>query len=296
MTSRMFRSVVSGFLIVVSIAVAWKAAVRRSQLEGSLTELNQDQINLEAQTAKAEARRVIIARDAPKPVQKGGLDKAMLVEKAARNDQKMQALWMKSDRAGMYFRYAAFYHALGLTPAQVAKFERVMAEHFQNDRDIKAAANEEGILSSDPAITQLQSQEQSRFNSALTDALGPDGPHQLLDFDDGSPGALGSSSPTRQMVDRLTAVLADSANPITPQQAQQLVNLLKASQVPSPTDPTGSQIDWNNAGAKAAEILSPAQMVEFGSAAALTDRYQTLTQLMDMYRKWYNSLSAASRP
>src|SRR5665213_1485925 len=228
MTSRMFRSVASGSLIVVSIAVAWKAALRRSQLESSLIELDHDhdRINLEAQTAKAAASRVIITSDAPKPVQQGSLDKAILLERAARNDQNLQALWMKSDRAGMYFRYAAFYYALGLTPAQVAKFERVMVEHLQNARDLNAAANEQGILSSDPAITQLQSQEQARFNLALTEALGPDGPQQLLHFDDGSPRAIGSSSPTRQTVDRLSAVLADSATPITPQQAQHLVSLL----------------------------------------------------------------------
>jgi hypothetical protein len=280
MISHPLRSYVSGILIVFSLVVAWKAAQRRSILDGSLPRLDRDRINLETQKANVDAHRASLDQEVAKPIQ-DNRGRSKLIEKLRRNDPKMQALRLKTDRAWTYFKYAAFFHSHGLLPPPIANFEQMMAEHGLNNDDINAVADEKGIPLSDPAIVELQSQERSRFNSALIDLLGPEGPEQVQQFD--------NSAPARQMTDRLTAVLADSPNPVSAQQAQQLVSLLQGSQVPSPFDPAQPQIDWNAAEAKAAEILSRAQMAEYSSAAALADRYQALRQLNAMYQQWSNS-------
>jgi hypothetical protein len=281
MISRPLRSSVSGILIVFSLVVAWTAAQRRIILDGSLASLDRDRIDLDTQKANVDARRASLDREVAKPIRDDGGQRSRRIEELRRNDPKMQALRLKTDRAWAYFKYAAFIHSRGLSPLQIAKFEQIIAEHGLNNDDINAVADEKGIPLSDPAIVDLQSQERSRFNSVLIDLLGPEGPEQLQQFDDGAPA--------RQMADRLAAVLADSPNPVSPQQAQELVSLVQGSQVPSPFDPAQPQIDWNAAEAKAAGILSPAQMAEFSSAAALADRYQALRQLNAMYQQWSNS-------
>jgi len=291
MNRRVIRSAVSGLLIVVALIVAWMAAMRHRTADTAVADLERKRANLERQIAGTDARRAAIERSAsqvrataqPQASAPGtaAIDDRndwMRMEKVARSDPKMQAIRAKRMHADLYFQYAGFFHRQGMTSEQIEKFEALKAEHSLNGDDINAAAENMDLGRTDPAISRLRTEEDNRFRASVKDLLGPDGVQQLEAFE--------QSTSERRAVDRLTAVLSDTANPVSPQQAGQLIDILAVTRVPRPTNRAETQVDWDAVETKASGILSPGQMTEFRSASRLTRRGEAFAQIDDLYRLW----------
>lgn len=256
-----------------------------------MADLERARVSIERQIASFDMRRAEIERSVaqvrePKESLAVAKNAATIddrndwirMENLARNDPTMQAIRLKRIRADLFFRYAGFFRQQGLTAQQIEKFEALKAEHSLNEDDINAAAENNGLVRTDPAVSRLHAQEDDRFRAAVKDLLGPDGLPQLEVFD--------KSTSERMAVDRLTAVLAETANPVSPLQAKQLIDILAATRMPRPTNPAETQIDWNTVEAKARSVLSSTQLIEFRSAARLTQRFEAFAQIDDLYRRW----------
>lgn len=291
MNRRAIRSTVTGLVIVTALIVAWRASVHGRELASAADGFDRERATIERQIAKIDTRRAEIARSetvaraaaqmtAPAAEATANAEREdwARMEKLARNDLKMVEIRAKRRQAELYFRYAAFFHSRGMTPERIEQFKTVKTEHWLRREDINFAAETQSLARNDPAIAQLLAQEEDRFQAELKDVLGAQGLSALDAFE--------KSDRERMSVDRLTAVLSDTPNPISRQQAEELTEALLAARVPRSTNPNETQIDWAAAEIRARSILSPTQMTEFHSATRITRRSEALSQIFDLYIAW----------
>jgi hypothetical protein len=136
-------------------------------------------------------------------------------------DTKLQAMYLEAERIALPSRYAAFVSALGLSQEQAGKFEAEELAAAERTLDIKATAQAQGLLLTDPAIATLLSQSDQELNADLTNLLGADGYSQLQQYD--------RTLPTRAFVNTLAGELALTGSPLNAQQANVLVGQLSAA-------------------------------------------------------------------
>jgi hypothetical protein len=177
------------------------------------------------------------------------------------NDPKVHALYLKSYRARLFLVYNSFYKSLGLTEAQIDKFEDAKAKNHEGRVDLAVAANSQGVASSDSAIAALQLQEDEQARTAEIGILGQDGYQQLQQFN--RTQALGS------LMEDMSSALAYGPAPITAAQAAQLQSILaNASATYQSNEATSTAtIDWNQVLSQAQGFLSQPQLATLKAEA-----------------------------
>lgn len=148
---------------------------------------------------------------------------------------EVQALLNLQQKAAIEQRYAALFKSLNLTPEQAGKLTALLAERGNTRRDVAEAARAAGI---DPrenpeAYRKLFTDAQNELNNGIKSVLGEQGYAQYQNYE--------KTLPQRALVDNLQQRLSYSATPLTPTQADQLVQILAANQPPRPAPGAGGQ-------------------------------------------------------
>jgi len=274
MISRHRILLVSGLVAIAAVGVAIAAWRAQRDDETALAAAVRNQTQLQAAVGRASQRadaaererRALLAKLAApaaknRPISKGGAPTDMGA--AMMNDPKVQAAYFASQRPRLRLRYGALIQALGLTPDQTDQFIRNAIKRDEGMLDLMATARAQHLAPNDPSIADLAKQVSADYQAAQTGLLGPAGYSQAADFD--------RTAGIRSLVDTVAGQLALSGEPLTAQQAQQLVQAT-AGTIPAngrgPNVGPGT-VDWDAALAnvQAQGILSPTQYTAYAGAA-----------------------------
>lgn len=151
------------------------------------------------------------------------------------NKPEVQALMRVQQKAAIDSRYAALFHNLNLAPEQVEKLKDLLVERQTTLQDVMTAAREQGVNPrSDPeGFRQLIANAQSDINNSIKSVVGDSGLTQLQNYE--------QTLPQRSLVNDLQQRLSYTNTPLTPNQADQLVQILATTspQRANAAGPTG---------------------------------------------------------
>jgi hypothetical protein len=246
---------------VVAKRAAVEAEMRRLAAQAQALEKEQAELQA-ALDAMRETKPLApgTSASAPVPGKSAGMPgpdvKAMAGELIER-DPALQVLMLASRRVSLATIYGPLFRALNLTPAQSEKFCDVVARSLEQAQDLVAVMRAQGLSPTDPAVIKLRQQAESELRAAQSELLGADGYAALQNYE--------RVRDARSVVERFAgaAALADAA--LSAQQAERLIATIagadQAYQAGGKADPR--KIDWTVVDARAAEVLSPAQLALF---------------------------------
>lgn len=227
-------------------------AVEQSSRTGErdLARLEQDVES--ARAAKAAAAKPPAAR----PAVSGGASAAPAWDAAkegnaflARHPEARQAIVDRST-AKLNFRWGALFEALNLSPAQIAQFEALMREgetvNFPGP-DGKVLALRPGTGMSHDDVT-----------NHLRELLGEDGYARMQQY--------AQAVPAREFTVQLASALYSTPDPLSSEQAGQLIQIMAASRPPD--GGRNGRFDWDAVMTKAQEVLSAPQLAALGGMRA----------------------------
>jgi hypothetical protein len=267
-------NVAAAGLLLLAAAFLWYAVHAAQAADAALAAASQNQAALKASLQKAQARaaareheaatlqaelnarraqRAAAARppsERSNPRQAGPSLGTLLA-----SDPKLMDLFLRSYRANLSGRFGAAYLKLGLTPAQIQKFEDLATAHEADQMDLQAAAEAQGLTEADPGITAMRQASNKQFRAAVVAADIPIPPGVI------SPTRIGTP-PTQQFVDQLATTVALSSTPMTFAQVGQLTPILESAGISPLTGPqaTSPTIDWQKIALQATGILSGPQL------------------------------------
>lgn len=139
---------------------------------------------------------------------------------------EVQAIVNSAEKAVVDARYAALFRSLNLTPDQAQKLTALLVDKQNALQDVYAAAREQGINPrTDPdGFKKLVADAQSTINDSIKSLIGDQGMSQLTNYE--------QTMPQRNLVNVLQQRLSATDAPLTPSQADQLVQIL-ASNAPA---------------------------------------------------------------
>ncbi|MDO8539710.1 MAG: hypothetical protein Q7S40_04655 [Opitutaceae bacterium] len=258
-TTQQFDSEIAA--LVQRRAALAKTALR---LEGEIAASQSQRAELEATIDQSRARPRSVANVAgPASARAAG---------SPRSNPELHARALETLKTGLPQKYAAFYRALGLTPAQTAKFEALLIEHEGRRRDIMAAETAVRIDSAtaktreaitldgrrvqvlvDPAIATLRRDEDMRFKTELTSLLGESGNARLEAFD--------QTAESRGVVTELVRNLSLGSAPLSVEQGTQLFAILQDVNYRAKIAPEHNR--WDEILQRTRPLLAPTQAEEF---------------------------------
>lgn len=142
-------------------------------------------------------------------------------------------------------RYAALFKNLNLSAAQVEKLKALLAERTLSLQDVLTVARDQGIDPRDnpAALRQLVMNAQNEINASLKSLLGEQGFAQLSVYE--------QTMPQRGVVNELQQRLSYTEAPLTPTQAELLIQVLAANPASraaaAPSPPTSAPASANAA-------------------------------------------------
>lgn len=165
-------------------------------------------------------------------VPRRGPDSAFAMIGNLAGNPEVRALVNLQQRGAIDSRYAALFRKLNLPPDQLEKLRTLLAERTATVQDIFAVAHEQGVnLANDPAaMGKLLLSTQDDINASLRTFLGDTGFTQLRAYE--------QTLSQRTVVDDLQQRLSYTAAPLTPAQADQLIDILATNPVPRATPAT----------------------------------------------------------
>jgi RNA polymerase sigma factor (sigma-70 family) len=146
-------------------------------------------------------------------------------------------------RARVNFRFGELYRKLGLTPEQIDRFQALVA---------RAGMGSEGPNGRDMQL-RWSPEKSADATHELENLLGPAGMKMYRE--------LNQRDESRNLAVHIAGALWPSEDPLTPVQADQLVEVLANNRVKSGERTARSRVDWDVAIAKARSFLSPVQLV-----------------------------------
>jgi RNA polymerase sigma factor (sigma-70 family) len=219
----------------------------RQSLENAIRAAETDLARLRQTAEQARSEKVVaqIAVPTAADVAKSAYVWDPLVEGnafIARHPELREALIAQKD-AVVDTRFAELYQAMGWTEAQIAEFRPLMR------MSRLSLSNDAG----QPLLLQIVSDIPTSERTARLEALlGAEGLKKMRE--------LSAREPARDLAGQIAGALGFTANPLTTEQAEALVQA-----IPVTVPPRGSgkvrEVDWNGVMAKAGEVLSPSQLV-----------------------------------
>jgi hypothetical protein len=198
---------------------AWDLEARNRELQDQLAALQSRPFESTAPRPDAVA-----GEPPPEPPQRGGPRGGRGQQFAAVRDlvnkPEVQALMRVQQTAAVDARYAALFHSLNLDPAQNEKLKALLVERQSTLQDVMAAAREQGINPrNDPeAFRKLIADAQNDINDSIRGVVGDNGLVQLQNYE--------QTLPQRTLVNEIQQRLSYTNTPLTPSQADQLVQIL----------------------------------------------------------------------
>jgi hypothetical protein len=199
---------------------AWDLEARNRELQDQLAAL-------QARPADAGPRPEVAAAEPPPPdgpqrggPRGGGRGQQFAAVRDLVNKPEVQALMRVQQTAAVDNRYAALFHTLNLDPAQTEKLKALLVERQSTLQDVMAAARDQGINPrNDPeAFRKLIADAQNDINASIRGVVGDNGLAQLQNYE--------QTLPQRTLVNEIQQRLSYTNTPLTPSQADQLVQIL----------------------------------------------------------------------
>ena len=178
------------------------------------------------------------------------------------NDPKFQALYFAAQRPKLLLRYGALFQKLGLTSAQTDQFVQNMVKRDEASLDLAATARAQRLPPEDPSLAALRQQAAGDYQAVQTALLGAAGYSQADAFE--------RSVPIRNIVDSVAGQLALSGEPLTVQQADQMVEAAAGASAAFKQGKSAGPgtVDWGAALAQVQTeaILSASQLAAYTAA------------------------------
>ncbi len=141
------------------------------------------------------------------------------------NQPDVQAMLNVQRRAAIEQRYNDLFKKLNLPPERIEKLKALLEERSNTMQDMIAAARDQGInLRTNPEGRKLVTDTQNQLNESIKATIGDDGFAKLSSYE--------RTTPQRTVVGDLEQRLSYTSAPLTPIQAEQLVQILAANPVP----------------------------------------------------------------
>jgi hypothetical protein len=252
------------------------ASVQRTRTLAAARE--RDNTALEAAWAGAAARgEASRGADGPEGAPKPPSTASLLAA-----DPKLMDLFLRSFRANLFLRYGVYYQRYHLSPAAIGQFEELSTAHEGEIMDLQAAAEAQGLTTSDPGVAALRQQSNQEYRVAiaelaLTAGISP------LQFKQES--AAQPSAHTRDVVTDVAGLVALSPTPMTNAQAAQLAPLIEAASPPGAGE--SSPEAWDQVAAQATGFLSAPQLEALRQEAARSE-------VMSLVRQFYAQAPASA--
>jgi hypothetical protein len=171
-------------------------------------------------------------------------------------------------------RYAALFKKLDLPPDKLAQFKSLLGDWLSAPIDVLAAAGQQGInpMQDPQAFRQLVQATQSQIDDKIKGLLDPGSYAEYQNYV--------QTAPQRAVVSQLQQSLSYTATPLTPAQADQLVQILASTAPASPAG--GPMMPGPEGGGVAALVVRTADgagktAVYVGAAPGLGGGTDTIT-------------------
>ncbi len=155
---------------------------------------------------------------------------------------EMRKLMAVGQRGQLDTHYAALFKTLGLSPEQLEKFKQLLVDKQNTALDVMAAARSQGLVGPDSRsqVQSLMQQANKEMDDGIKDLIGDSAYQQYQQFD--------RTQTQRAIVDQLASRLSYTDAPLTPQQTEQMVQLLAETAPPAPpTGPGGNAVVYSSA-------------------------------------------------
>ncbi|MEO6875109.1 MAG: hypothetical protein ABI222_09835 [Opitutaceae bacterium] len=308
------KNYVIAFLLLTTIggaAFAWQQYQELIQLRASGSLNNDERADLQKrlwasekskhaletsaaahQGESSETGELVPAREAG-PNRRGERGNMAANFAAMMDKPEIQKLMAIQQRAGLDERYAALFKNLNLSPAQLEQFKNLLVEKQTAVTDALQAARAQGINPrTDPEDFQkLITDAQTDADASIKSALGDAGYTQYQQYQ--------QTLPQRNVVNQLAQSLSYTSTPLTPEQSEQMVQILAAN-TPASGNATGNNVRAtvasafgvgfggaqanasisNNAIAQASSVLSATQLTALQQLQATQQARTQLNQAM----------------
>jgi hypothetical protein len=146
----------------------------------------------------------------------------------ALDSPEMRRLMAVGQRGQLDARYAPLFKSLGLPPQQLDRFKQLLVDKQNSAMDVMAAARSQGITpDSRGQLQSLMQQANRELDDGIKNLLGDSAYQQYQQFD--------RTQTQRAIVDQLATRLSYTDTPLTPQQSEQMVQLLADTAPPAPS-------------------------------------------------------------
>jgi hypothetical protein len=149
------------------------------------------------------------------------------------NKPEVQAMVNLQLKAAIESRYAPLFKNLNLPGEQIERLKTLLAERTTTVQDVMAAAREQGInpRENPDAFKKIMADAQDQINNSIKSVIGDQGFAQLTNYE--------QTLPQRNLVNELAQRLSYTSTPLTPAQAEQMVQILAANPAPRPASTSG---------------------------------------------------------
>jgi hypothetical protein len=278
MNAKRFIIATAAAITALALVIGWKSVRAARAAESAVAVIARNRVNAEKDLRQEAARLAAAEKDRnvlqsqldelqkPKRTEKvtpppfvvlNSLErvvKASLEKSAQREeDPKVQNLSFASTRVHLAAKYAPLFRTLGLSSAQSEGFLDITLKRLEQNEDLVAVVRAQGLSVDDPVVDKLGLQMRQECETAQRELLGEAGFRQLQDYE--------RTADMRELVRSMAGAATVADVPFTPQQAEQLIQVLANAndKYRSGGKTSVQNTDWNAVEAPARAILSEAQ-------------------------------------
>lgn len=237
-------------------AQAGEAHVLRGRLERAAKELREagDRAQAAESGTAGLSKEIDRLRSTLAPVKPADVEARHeeVINRLVVSNPELRKLYARQQTIRFQTRYGPLYRTLGLTPAQIAEFERIRGDNVLAQSDIFREGLAQGLTKDDPIVQELIKQANKRQEDSLRALLGEDGAQRLQTYE--------RTLPLRNVANTLAGSVYFTDTPLTPEQAEQLTQIVIESMSRPPGSATLGAINWEKVLAKAPAVLAPAQV------------------------------------
>jgi hypothetical protein len=170
-----------------------------------------------------------------------------VIDQAATQSPELQDLYVKQQTIRFPQKFGLLYASLGLSPAQIAEFERIMGDDAQALYDMSISALSQGIAKDDSAVRKLVMEAREMRNQQLRALLGDSG---FKDF-----AAYERNTSAKTLTDTLAQTLYYTDSPFTRDTAIEFNRLVVSNAVKN-----GGSLNWSELVTEARRFMTPTQI------------------------------------
>ncbi len=267
-------NIITGTVALVAVGVAVQQYSAAHHMAADLGVMEQNRAALQSRLDNAESRLAQASRStaasrsaataAPTAGERATVVNAPAAsaatsgEAAPVTEERHQKVWAEARQGWLQHAlagYAPLFRKLEFSAAQADAFRALLIDNLGRHYDLNHVARTEGLPLADPDVAAVSAQSDSDLASRIQAQFGDAVYQAYQHFND--------TAPVRELTGQLTETLAATATPLTPAQADQLVEILNNNRLPGSDgrpslDPHALNLD--QAVAQAQGVLSPPQI------------------------------------